>query len=221
LDARRGNRRARVARLTALALCVAGVVAGCGATDKPDLERSAPLETADAQIAVRRDIDTALRRVKPNTPEHTVLILWKRANQRLSGVAAGAYDSRVIDALGFRAVQSGLDQQRSVFQAFSPRVTARESTPEGLVLSLTAVSRLPERKDTIREFATTYLLRRTAGRWAIVYDTVLEDGLAAYAKVAAAAPGADDEDKKKADAEAMAITERFRALSRDERGGRN
>lgn len=161
---------------------------------------------------VRTEVEQALGRTKPSVPDHTVLSLWRRAQQRLYVAATDLYDRRVVDAVGVRALQGGLDQQRSVFLTYSPRITARETTPEGEILTVTAGTRYAD-DDSVEEITGTYLLRRSEGRWVIFYDTLTEDGLYIYAQLNSPAQGSDEKSKKQAAADGRKLAERFRLVS--------
>jgi hypothetical protein len=207
----RGNRRSRGAQITALAACLIGLaVAGCGGADKPDIERGTPKDVSEGQNNVRTEVEKALTQAKPDSPDHTVLLLWKRTQQRLDALSADLYDPKVVNTIGFPALQGALNQQRSVYATYSPRITDRETAKGGDILTVTATTRFENDEDT-DEITATFVLRRSKGDWLIIYDTLLEDGLAAFARLGAEGAAA----QKKADARARDLTNRFRALSRD------
>ena len=189
----------------ASAVLAAIVATGCGGAGKPDIERGETADLVAAQTAARERLDAATRAAKPGTPEHTLLVFWKSAHQRLYVPAAQVYDERVRNGLGVRVITGGLDMQRDTFRYSSPRVAAREGTGGSRSLTVQLEGGGAERE-------VTYLMRRRGTRWQIVYDTVLDDGLFEYGRLRVRV-GVGGKTQKDADAAGRALVERYRLLT--------
>ena len=187
---------------------IALVLTGCGG--KPDLQqkdsRAAPSATAAAPDTEKSAAATqrALKAAATDSPEATVLTLWRRMQQRLVQLAQPEYSRRVVNSLGEAAVQGGLREQQAFFSTSTPRIASRERTEIGEALTVRALL------TDGRTIDHSYVVRRESGGWRIIYDSVLEDGLAAYGRRNAEFSSAG---RRAVEAAGIAIAERYRLLS--------
>ena len=146
-----------------------------------------------------------------------MLAMWRRMRQRVVPLAVRWYHQDVADELGLPAVEGGLREQLGFYAGFRPGRLSSERTELGTLVTTKASGAKGETIDA------AYLVRRSGREWRIVYDTVLEDGLAAYARRVAGF-GTSRESKQQAEAAAAALSERYRLLASamaDERARRS
>ena len=141
---------------------------GCGDQAAPPVPRTEAL-VDPAQIT----------RAGRQTPEGVTLQLWRAVQVGDAASAAGFYDTRVLNAIGFDRVSGALAQQRSTLEVLRPKVIAGTKTALGtevVVKGENTVAGTREPKTKVLSF----LLRRSPEGWRVAYDTLLGDALAAY-----------------------------------------
>jgi hypothetical protein len=126
--------------------------------------------------------------------------------QGVPQLAIVAYDPRVLARLGLPAMEGGLRAQQRFFQSSVPTIRGSERTAAGLlaVVSVQPRSVAPDQ---------TFLFRRVGRTWVILFDTVLEQGLDAYARVSTPFQGTKAKTERLAAARAAALAERYRLLT--------
>lgn len=160
------------------ALCV--LAAGCGGDDGSPV--AAPKEVVSrSDISRAGRTKPAARLQRPESPEATVLLLWRYVQVGTFPLAPSLYHPRVAQRLTASRMVSAFRRQRTAFVGTKPRVLERERTELGELV------RVQLSQPGSQPAEESFLLRRTGGRWLIIYDTVLAAALAvdAQAKVQA------------------------------------
>jgi hypothetical protein len=193
--------------IIACALGISLLVGACEGAGKPDLERT--ITTVPAREAnAKRAVDRALKNTNARAPRATIFMLWRRMQQGVTPLASNLYAQRVQEGLGLPAVQGGLLAQTSFFDGYAPRVSHSEPTSLGPLLTVVATA--PAQQPV----HASYLLVREGSEWRITFDTVLEQGLDAYARWNAR-QSTDPSRRARADAQGAALAERYRLLTRE------
>ena len=156
-------------------------VLGCGdsKTKKDDAGASASAGgTSSKQRRLREVPDLLrladLRRERPGSAEAAVLRLLYFAQWGSAPNLAAAYDPVVRERVGVSNIVGTYTQRRASLATSRVRIVERLDTRTGTLISI----------ELLRADAGpahhSYSLRRREGRWRVVFDTLLEDGLGTY-----------------------------------------
>jgi hypothetical protein len=108
------------------------------------------------------------------SPERTLfeLLFWAQWGSAPNVVAA--YTPEVVRAVGVANLSGAYGQQRATLLSSLPRITSVVTTSFGVAVTVELLRR------NTTPAPQSFTLRRVGGRWRVVYDTLLENGLAAY-----------------------------------------
>jgi len=115
-----------------------------------------------------------VRKVPPGSPGRTLFELFFWAQWGSAPNIVAAYDPAVVRAVGVDDLTGAYALRRASLLASQPRITNTVSTSFGATVTVELLRRneVPDRQ--------SFTLRRIGGRWRVVYDTLLEDGIAAH-----------------------------------------
>ena len=139
---------------------------------------------ATAPLAVRGDgslrVDPpplsleAVRRAPEDSPARTLLELFFWAQWGSAPNIVAAYLPAVVRALGAEDLAGAYGAERASLLSSRPRIANTVRKRFGVVVTVELLRRneLPARH--------SFTLRRVGGRWRVAFDTLLEEGIAAY-----------------------------------------
>ena len=155
----------------ALAICVAALVAvvGCG-----NDEQSGPPPSEEALVEPAQ-IEHAGR----TSPRGVLLQLWRAVQVGNAASAAGFYDQRVLQRIGFGRISGALAQQRSRLEVLRPTNITGNRTPLGYEVVVKGQNTVEGTRSKKTE-VFSFLFRRGDGAWRVAYDTLLGEALPAY-----------------------------------------
>jgi hypothetical protein len=159
---------ARYALPVALSACFAVVASGCGGDSSQPLPHTQAL-VEPAQIS----------RAGQKSPKGVLLKLWRAVQVGDAASAAGFYDPRVLQAIGFGRVSGSLAQQRSALEVLRPTKVTVGRTALGLEAVVEGENTVQGTRENKNE-VFSFLLRRNPEGWRVAYDTLLGDALPAY-----------------------------------------
>lgn len=184
---------ASMVRLCCALVFVAAALAGCTKAENPTPNSD---ETSSSGELVEPG------KAKAGSPERAVLTLVRYLQLNSSSVALDAYHPRVLAEFGEETVAEALSsQQGGVIKSVSKPM--REGTRKGVLVTLQSTVKGQE------PIRYAFILRNTGGRWKIIYDTILEAGLASTGQSRAADSGAKEDE---AAAAARRATRRYRGV---------
>lgn len=146
-------------------------------------------------------------RLQRGSASQAALLLWYWGQWGSAPSIVSSYAPEIVRAVGADAIAGAYAQDRASLVAMRPRVIEESATRAGTVVILEGARRneLPNRY--------SFTLRRRDGRWQVVYDSLLEAGLAAYVQTRAA----DDPNARTVNAAAaragLAAVRRLRAAA--------
>jgi hypothetical protein len=117
-----------------------------------------------------------LRRTENRSPSEAVMELWYWAQWGSLPNVVAAYDPAVVARLGADDIASAYSMQRQSLVASTPRIIEEVRGREGTVVSVEVLRR------NASPTRYSFTLRDTSGDWLIVFDTLLESGIAAWAQ---------------------------------------
>jgi hypothetical protein len=158
----------RQGAVAAAGVFVALVVTGCGGASNP------PMPSTEALV---RASDIA--RTGGESPSAVTLRLWRSVQLGDAVSAASFYDARVLRRIGFVRVSGTLAQQRTNLEVLHPKVLSASQTPIGVQVAVKAENVVNGTRQS-RVEAFSFLLRRSASGWRVIYDTLLADSLPSY-----------------------------------------
>jgi len=159
--------RASLALVIFVAALVA--VAGCG-----NDEQSRPMPSAEALVEPAQ-IESAGR----TTPRGVLLQLWRAVQVGNAASAAGFYDQRVLQEIGFGRISGALAQQRSRLEVLRPTNITGNRTPLGYEVVVKGQNTVEGTRSDKTE-VLSFLFRLGDGGWRVAYDTLLGEALPAY-----------------------------------------
>jgi hypothetical protein len=155
----------RPPRLGLLGVAFVTLMAGLGGCGGDDDESAARDEGAPS--ISEKDV----ARLPRNSPQRAFLDLWHQAQLGNALDLVVHYHPRVRAALSPSKIAGVYSQQRTYITRARPRVRMVRKKSTG---TLVAVKLVSEGDPPIFD---TFILRRRAGRWVVIYDTFLERGL--------------------------------------------
>jgi hypothetical protein len=158
----------RYALPVALSTCLAVIASGCGGDSSHPLPHTQAL-VEPAQIS----------RAGHKSPKGVLLKLWRAVQVGDAASAAGFYDQRVLQAIGFGRVSGSLAQQRSHLEVLRPTNVTVSRTALGLEAVVEGENTVQGTRENKTE-VFSFLLRRNPEGWRVAYDTLLGDALAGY-----------------------------------------
>ena len=136
-----------------------------------------------------------------------VLRTWFFAQWGGLPVVVASYLPAVVDRVGAANVAGAYELQRGLLVSSHPRILAESVTDEGVIVTV----EVQRRNESPQQHS--YTLTRRHDRWYIVFDTVLEEALAAYAQTQRT-PGGEQGDPPAAAVRAgLEAASRFRAAA--------
>jgi hypothetical protein len=171
-------RPARAALLTCTLAASLGGLA-CGEANITRTGRTPVVQQSDGRL--NRDPDPLsvadIQRLPADAPESVVYRVWFYAQWGSSISIPRYYDARVVKTLGAVTIANAFARDRDDIVRGQPRLRGVVRTPGGRLVTLQVLSA----KDRPR--LESFLLRRRAGGWRIVHDSLLEDALRTDAQV--------------------------------------
>lgn len=170
-----GRSRFLLAALVLIVVSAGSVIAGTQLDDD---------EASGQSLEVRQDgslkVDPAplslrdVRKEQEGSAPRKVVELWFWAQWGSAPNIVASYAPRIVSALSPEDLSGAYASKRASMLATRPRIVNSVTTSAGTTLTVDALRRnaSPER--------LTFTLQRSDGRWQIVYDSVLEEGIAAY-----------------------------------------
>jgi hypothetical protein len=154
--------------VAAAGVLVALVVTGCGGASNP------PMPSTEALVRA-----SEIARAGGDSPSAVTLRLWRSVQLGDAVSAASFYDARVLGRIGFVRVSGTLAQQRTNLEVLHPKVLSVIRTPVGVQVAVRARNVVNgTRQSRVEVFS--FLLRRSASGWRVMYDTLLGDTLPSY-----------------------------------------
>jgi hypothetical protein len=192
-----------VIRGTYLALIVGvALLSGCTkATDAANPDAAPSATPATAKVV---DMDSA----KKGSAEQTVLGLLRYMQLGTTTLAVDLYHPDVLREFSPQTVSDALASQAKSVKDSQVKDLTSESTRRGRLVTLLLAG----------DAATTrysFVLRRSDGRWAVIYDTLLEGGLGYVAQAEVVAETKKPATDPRALAAADRAAQRYRSLSLD------
>jgi hypothetical protein len=117
-----------------------------------------------------------LRALESGSPAEAVIELWYWAQWGSLPNVVAAYDPVVVDRLGAGDIASAYSMQRQSLIASKPRILEEVRGREGTAVSVEALRR------NASPTRYSFTLRESDGEWLVVFDTLLESGIAAWAQ---------------------------------------
>lgn len=142
---------------------------------------------------------------REGSASRTVMRLWYFAQWGSPANVLDAYKPEVIRRLGIQNVASAYSSMRASLVAARPRIVSEVKARSGTVVTMRALRRNAE--PTRHSFT---LERGPGGRWQIVFDTLLEDALAAAVQ-AASSPDPNSKPPASAVRKGLIAAREFRA----------
>jgi hypothetical protein len=152
-------------------LLITLALTGCGGSSEVSARKDGSLTATPPPITVKQ-IDSK----SPGSPERAIYQLWFWAQWGSLPNVVLSYHPHVRAALGPGNIAGGYKIARGELLASRPRIVAVRRGPAGVSVGLEVQHRDAE---PTRE---SFLLRRGRGGWLVVYDTLLERQLSAYAQ---------------------------------------
>lgn len=164
-----------------LAAGLALAVVGCGASEINNKDDGASVSDGGTTSKGGRIRDVPrplrladLRRERQGSAASAVLRLLYFAQWGSAPNIAAAYDPVVRERVGVSNIVGTYSQQRAALATSRVRIVERLDRGTGAFIALDV-----SRADA-RSARHSYSLRRRLGRWRVVFDTLLEDGLSTY-----------------------------------------
>jgi hypothetical protein len=144
-------------------------LAGCTKAEDP----AAPKATGTASASLAKLVNP--ESVDRDSPERTVLGLLRYLQLNTTTLALDLYHPVVARKLTPETIFAGLASQVSAVQNSQVKELASEPSRRGMLVTFLLVNKAGA-------FRYSYVLRRSAGRWVVIYDTLLEGGLSYVAQ---------------------------------------
>lgn len=159
-----------------IVLSSASIAAGTALDDRDSNVFTQPVPLSDGSLRVDPKPLTLeeVRRTPAGSPARSLFELFFWAQWGSAPNVVAAYPPEVARAVGADILSGAYAQQRVTLLSSLPRITSTVKTAFGVVVTVELLRRnaVPARQ--------SFTLRRVEGRWLVVYDTLLEDGIAAY-----------------------------------------
>ena len=134
-------------------------------------ERDGRLVHVPAPLAL-----TDLTRFRAGSPQQTVMTLWFYGQWGDTPAVYEMYDAVVRHSVTPSAIMAAYSDQRSFMLASLPRITSVSTTSLGTLVTVELLTA------TANPQPASYLLERSGKQWVVLYDTFLEQAIAAYAQ---------------------------------------
>jgi hypothetical protein len=163
-------------RLPAVLISVLLLLSGCGLESGSD---NGKLPGTSVRVRSNGSLDDDpppltlrdIAKYPDRSPQAVVLRLWFFAQWGSTGQLAANYATAARRRVGSSRISDGFAAQRNRLLQRRPQVLYTLRTDLGSVVALRAFQRgRPPRREW-------FVLRKHAGRWVVVFDTVLEEGL--------------------------------------------
>lgn len=159
-----------------IALSTVSVAAGTALDDGAEPASRQPTPRSDGTLPLdpRPLTLEEVARTPAGSPERTLLELFFWAQWGSAPNVVAAYAPQIVRAVGADNLSGAYGQQRAALLASLPRITNTVATRFGVIVTVELL-----RRNTAAA-RQSFTLRRVGGRWRVVFDTLLEDGIAAY-----------------------------------------
>ncbi len=163
--------RTRATHLVLAAL----VIGGCGGRDNDDADPLATKQASPASTTAEQPEDLG-RPLESSGPQATVREMSRLLRFGAVPGAADLYSKRLAAAVGRTVLVAALRQAAPAYAQAKLRVRGVRKTPTGTILLVQRVA--PEGAPANASF----IVRRSEGKWRIVYDSFLSDAVFAVVR---------------------------------------
>lgn len=161
-------------RRTLVAAAAALALGGCGSKK--------PAEGSGTKAVNAPPIDHRQPQAAVGKPGAVVLDLWTYLRERVYPVALNAYAPETVTAVGEENLLGGFAAVQGTVDGYAPRITRTQAVTakRGNNERDLAVVYVTGRATAGGTTRASFLLRRSASGWSILYDSLLDTGMQGY-----------------------------------------